>query len=203
MTPKADATLTPDLVAELTEIVERKRIYHVLTSYCRALDRCDVELMKAVYWPDGYDDHGVFAGNAQEFAEFIIKGIQDWFLVTTHAICNIHMDFETPDLAFTESYLYAYHKVKGTPDAVTGWFGETYMKKFESLVVGGTDQDFLYGGRYFDRFEKRGGIWRIAKRTVVMDWNINQPSSALYTEGMFKTLQIQGSRGPSDPIYER
>ena len=75
------------MTAELQELVDRQKIYHVLTSYCRALDRCDVELMKSVYWEDGYDDHGVFAGNAQEFAEFIIRGIQEWFEVTQHAIC--------------------------------------------------------------------------------------------------------------------
>ena len=48
------------MTAELQELVDRQKIYHVLTSYCRALDRCDVELMKSVYWEDGYDDHGVF-----------------------------------------------------------------------------------------------------------------------------------------------
>ena len=76
------------LPRELQELVDRQQIYHVLTSYCRALDRCDVELMKSVYWEDGYDDHGVFAGNAQEFAEFIIRGIQEWFEVTQHTICT-------------------------------------------------------------------------------------------------------------------
>ena len=63
------------LPAELQELVDRQKIYHVLTSYCRALDRCDVELMKSVYWEDGFDDHGVFAGNAQEFAE--LSRLQD------------------------------------------------------------------------------------------------------------------------------
>ena len=35
--------------------------------------------MKSVYWPNGFDDQGVFAGNAQAFAEFIIREIQAWF----------------------------------------------------------------------------------------------------------------------------
>lgn len=115
-------TLTP----EPQELVDRQKIYHVPTSYCRALDRCDVELMKSVYREDGYDDHGVFAVNAQEFAGFI-----------------------------------------------------------------------------FDRLEKRGGLWRIAKRTVIMDWNLNQPSSDIRTEGMFRTLRITGRRDRQDPIYQR
>lgn len=191
-----------DLTAQIQELIDRQKIYEVLTSYCRALDRCDVELMKAVYWEDGYDDHGVYAGNAQEFAEFIIRGIQEWFEVTQHTICNIHMELDG-DVAHTEAYLFAYHRVSGTTKKVGDWFGENYLKKYKGLVDAGVAQDFLYGGRYFDRLEKRGGIWRIAKRTVVMDWNLNQPNSDIRTEGMFKTLQITGRRDRQDPIYLR
>ncbi|RMF12256.1 MAG: nuclear transport factor 2 family protein [Alphaproteobacteria bacterium] len=193
-----------NMAQAVAELVDRQQIYHVLTSYCRALDRCDVELMKSVYWEDGFDDHGVFAGNAREFAEFIISGIQEWFEVTQHSISNVHMEFEADrTVAHTESYLFAYHKVKGTAEKVRGWFGEAYLKAHEESVRAGEDQDFLYGGRYFDRFEKRDGVWRIARRTVIMDWNINQPSSALFKDGMFKTLNIRGTRGRADPIYQR
>jgi hypothetical protein len=191
-----------DLPAELRELIERQKIYAVLTSYCRALDRCDVELMKSVYWEDGYDDHGVFTGNAQEFAEFIVRGIQEWFEVTMHAICNVHMEIDG-DVAHTESYLIAYHRVRGDRAKVGDWFGATYLKKYADLVADGTHQDFIYGGRYFDRLEKRAGTWRIAKRIVIMDWNINQPGSEITNEGMFKTLEIRGRRDRSDPIYQR
>jgi len=194
--------MSTSLSAELQELLDRQKIYHVLTSYCRALDRCDVELMKSVYWEDGYDDHGVFAGNAQEFAEFIIEGIQTWFEATQHAICNIHMELDG-DVAHTEAYLIAYHKVSGARGKVGEWFGENYLKKFSVSISDDRAQDFLYGGRYFDRFEKRQGVWRIAKRTVIMDWNINQPSTEIRSEGMFKTLKIVGHRGRHDPIYQR
>ncbi len=190
------------LTAELQALVDRQKIYHVLTSYCRALDRCDVELMKSVYWEDGYDDHGVFAGNAQEFAEFIIRGIQEWFEVTQHAICNIHIELDG-DVAHTEAYLIAYHKVAASPSKVESWFGENYLRKYAPLVATGITQDFIYGGRYVDRLEKRGGIWRIARRTVVMDWNLNQPSTELRADGMFKTLSTIGRRDREDPVYLR
>ena len=190
------------LPAELQELVDRQKIYHVLTSYCRALDRCDVELMKSVYWEDGYDDHGVFAGNAQEFAEFIIRGIQEWFEVTQHSIMNVHMELDG-DVAHTEAYLIAYHKVAGNRQKVGDWFGENYLGKFAGLVDAGQPQDFIYGGRYCDRLEKRNGVWRIAKRVVVMDWNLNQPSTEIRNEGMFRTLQIIGRRDRQDPVYQR
>jgi len=85
--------------------------------------------MKSVYWEDGYDDHGVFAGNAQQFAEFIIRGIQEWFEVTQHAICNVHMELEG-SVAHTEAYLIAYHKIAATPAKVEGWFGENYLRRY-------------------------------------------------------------------------
>ncbi len=187
--------------AELQELVDRQKIYHVLTSYCRALDRCDVQLMKDVYWPDGFDDHGVFAGNAQEFAEFIIREIQAWFEVTMHAIMNVHMEI-SGNVAHTESYLFAYHRVKGDPAKVRDVFGPTYLKRF-GFDASKVQNDFLYGGRYVDRLEKRDGIWRIAKRTVVMDWNLNQPTTSLWDEGMFAVLKLVGSRDRGDPVYAR
>ena len=107
------------------------------------------------------------------------------------------------DVAHTEAYLIAYHKVAANRQKVGDWFGETYLGKFAGLVEAGQTQDFIYGGRYCDRLEKRGGVWRIAKRVVVMDWNLNQPSTEIRSEGMFRTLQIIGRRDRQDPIYQR
>lgn len=186
--------------AELQEIVDRKRIYDVLTRYCRALDRCDVALMRSVYWDDARDDHGVFNGGAQEFAEFIIREIQNWFDVTMHAIMNVHMEFDGT-VACTESYLFAYHKVRGEKRKIEEIFGSTYLSQFDWSKVDGVPHVFFYGGRYVDRFEKRGGEWKIAHRQVVMDWNQNEISSAILDEGMFRTLDLRGVRGPSDPVF--
>lgn len=186
--------------AELQEIVDRKRIYDVLTRYCRALDRCDVALMRSVYWDDARDDHGVFNGGAQEFSEFIIREIQNWFDVTMHAIMNVHMEFNGP-VACTESYLFAYHKVRGEKRKIEEIFGSTYLSQFDWSKVDGVPHVFFYGGRYVDRFEKRGREWKIAHRQVVMDWNQNEISSAILDEGMFRTLALRGARGPVDPVF--
>ncbi|MFO0449299.1 MAG: nuclear transport factor 2 family protein [Pseudomonadota bacterium] len=189
-----------ELPPELREVIDRQKIYDVLTRYCRALDRCDVELMKTVYWEDGFDDHGVFEGNAQEFAEFIVREIQRWFEVTMHSISNVHMELDG-DVAHTESYLIAYHRVKGDAQKLADVFGSTYLRRFADGDR--IPHDFVFGGRYVDRLEKRGGVWRIAKRTVVMDWNLNQPTSSLWDEGMFAVLKTYGTRDRSDPVYAR
>ena len=187
--------------AELQELVDRKRIYDVLTRYCRALDRCDVDLMRSVYWDDARDDHGVFNGGAQEFAEFIIREIQAWFEVTMHAIMNVHMELKD-DVACTESYLFAYHRIRGDKRKVEEIFGSTYLSQFDWSAVEGVPHVFFYGGRYVDRLEKRGREWKIAHRQVVMDWNHNEISSAIWDEGMFKTLTLRGTRGAADPVFQ-
>lgn len=185
---------------DLAELVARQKVYAVLTRYCRALDRCDVDLMRSVYWDDGVDDHGVFSGNAAEFADFIIREIQNWFEVTMHAIMNVHMDIEG-DVACTESYLFAYHKVRGDRTKVEEIFGSRYMQQFDWSKIEGVPHHFYYGGRYIDRLERRDGEWRIAQRTVVMDWNDNHISGEILDAGMFASLHPRGLRGPADPVF--
>ena len=190
-------TATP---ADLDELVSRSKVYDVLTRYCRALDRCDVELMRSVYWEDGHDDHGVFSGNAAEFADFIIREIQAWFEVTMHAIMNVHMEI-SGDVACTESYLFAYHKIRPDRAKVEEIFGSRYASQFDWAKNGEVPHHFYYGGRYVDRLERRAGEWRIARRTVVMDWNENGPSGEILDQGMFATLHPRGTRDRSDPVY--
>lgn len=186
--------------ADIEELIARQKVYDVLTRYCRALDRCDVDMMRSVYWDDGVDDHGVFSGNAAEFSDFIIREIQNWFEVTMHAIMNVHMEVEG-DVACTESYLFAYHKVRGDKDKVADIFGSHYLAQFDWSKVEGIPHHFFYGGRYIDRLERRAGEWRIAKRTVVMDWNENGLSTEILDQGMFDTLRPRGTRGPTDLIF--
>lgn len=187
--------------SDIEELVSRAKIYEVLTRYCRALDRCDVDLMHSVYWDDGIDIHGVFNGNAAEFSDFIIREIQTWFDVTMHAIMNVHMEIEG-DVACTESYLFAYHKIRGDKQKVEEIFGSRYASQFDWAKQGTIPHHFYFGGRYIDRLERREGIWRIAKRTVVMDWNDNKPSGEILDEGMFATFHPRGQRGHMDLVFD-
>lgn len=184
----------------IKELLDRQKCYDVLTRYCRALDRADIDLMRTVYWDDAVDDHGVFDGNAQAFSEFIVKEIQNWFEVTTHSISNVHMEYHG-DTMFTESYLTAYHKVSGSRDKVEAIQGPTYLSKLDPEALNAPHHVFIFGGRYIDRLEKRNGEWRIAMRQVCMDWNENWPGNSIYDEGMFSQLQRLGCRGHEDPVY--
>ncbi|WP_066763098.1 nuclear transport factor 2 family protein [Qipengyuania mesophila] len=198
MTESATAPAPAISDAEIEDLLARRDIYSVLTRYCRALDRADVELMKSVYWPDGSDSHGVFDGNAVEFSEFIVREIQEWFEVTMHGIMNVHMEVEG-DRAATETYLFAYHKVR--EEKAEEIFGSRYMERFAGKGLDPAHHHFFFGGRYLDKFERREGEWRIFRREVVMDWNENRPSNEILDQGMFATLRPLGERGPGDPVW--
>ena len=184
--------------ADLEDLVARRDRYAVVTNYCRALDRCDADLMASVYWPDGIDNHGVFNGNAAAFADYIVREIQNWFEVTMHAIMNIHMEI-AGDMCVSEAYLFAYHKVRD--DKAGEILGSDYMAKFDCAGLDPNHHHFYFGGRYLDRLKRRGGEWRIAKRQVVMDWNDNCPSGEILHQGMFATLRPLGERGPGDLVF--
>ncbi|HEY5679016.1 MAG TPA: nuclear transport factor 2 family protein [Pseudomonadales bacterium] len=84
------------------ELKDRQAIYDCLMRYCRGIDRLDVGILKTAYHPDGTDDHGIFSGNAWEFAEFI--GPFDAELGVrqqTHRVDNVLIEFTGPDTAFT------------------------------------------------------------------------------------------------------
>src|SRR3546814_7934175 len=92
--------------ALLDELASRARISDILLLYCRALDRCDVELMKSLYWEDAVDNHGVFNGGAAAFAEYIVGDTKQRFESTVPALGNMPIEVEG-DVAHSESYLIA------------------------------------------------------------------------------------------------
>jgi hypothetical protein len=106
-------------------------------------------------------------------------------------------------VAYTEAYLLAYHRVKGSTEKIRDIFGPTYLANLHVEPGAEEPQDFFYGGRYVDKLEKRDGEWRIKRRTVVMDWNQNLPNASIWNEGMFSVLKIRGERGRGDPVYRR
>jgi hypothetical protein len=64
--------------------------------------------------------------------------------------------------------------------------------------------DWLMGGRYVDRFERRDGVWRIADRTVVYDWSRVdpvEPSPAGFTAATYLDRAEHGARTKADYSY--
>lgn len=150
---------------DLDELIDRATITEVLTRYAHAVDRQEFEVARTCYHPDATDNHGRYHGDLDGLIEFFCS-LGASLRCTTHQMGTPHMVL-VGDTAWAETYcIYRRETVDAAP---------------EDAVVQGL--------RYLDRFERRAGIWRIAARQVVLDWEQagacapTPPSPATWTRG--------------------
>ncbi|MGF7150199.1 ketosteroid isomerase-like protein [Sphingomonas zeicaulis] len=170
--------LTPELVAFVSEQKDREDIRACLLRYTRGVDRHDRELMLSAYWPDAYDEHGVAEGIAADFVDWAIGWHGKFQTRHHHGILNHSCELDG-DSAHAETYYI--------------FWGENRQ---------GPPQ--LSFGRYIDRFERRGGEWRIAHRVCINEMTATLTAAEIPDEWkalMFKTGPNQRDR--SDVSYVR
>jgi hypothetical protein len=159
------------------DLLDKQAIREVLLRYCRGIDRVDGELIRSVYHDDAVEDHGAFAGKTpDEFVGYATER-SHVFSATSHYVTNQLIELDG-DVASSEAYFLVVHR--GERD------GEAY--------------DVVAGGRYVDRFERRNGEWKIARRTVVHDWSRVDPVTEAWERAGFF---VQGVRSRDDPAYAR
>jgi hypothetical protein len=141
--------------------------------YSRAVDRLDAEMLLDVYWPDGTDDHGIFCGSAPDYVDWVMKYVGAW-ISTHHDNGNVMVDIDG-DTAWSECHWTGYYRLPH-PEGYT---------------------DLVSAGRYLDRFERRGGVWRIAHRTCVSDWN----NSVNVAGAPRAAHRLSGRRDRTDLVY--
>ena len=134
--------------ATVEDLIAREAIKDCIYRFCHGVDRRDRETLRHCYWPEGTDDHISFSGNAYEFIDFILPFLQG-LKASTHSVSNILIRVDG-DTARAESYWHVFHREPGEN--------------------GADDYDYIAGGRYLDRFERRSGEWRILTRVLVRDW---------------------------------
>ncbi|MGI9328101.1 MAG: nuclear transport factor 2 family protein [Pseudomonadales bacterium] len=166
--------------AEIDRFKDRQAIYDCLLRNARGVDRTDASLIKTAYHEHATTDHGIFSGNAWEFAEFIGPfnasiGVRQ----QTHRVDHALIEFSGLDSAAVESYNLTFLDTE-TPN---GMMAATV------------------GGRYLDRFERHGGAWKIAHRLYVMDWNRNEPSTVDWNGSFFLDL-VRGRIDSQDESYK-
>ncbi len=164
-------------VPSLEELQNRLAIQDVLAKHSRGIDRLDLECLKSAYWPDAEVAYGTFNGAAHEFAEGVMEGLKA-FDRTAHMVTNTAFDIRGQD-ARIESYVLACHYTKGD-----------------------TDTEMIFFGRYLDRMEKRGDVWKIAHRRVVHDWNQNLDATAIWSGPLFESLTKGGRKFEDDALYK-
>ncbi|HNI35818.1 MAG TPA: nuclear transport factor 2 family protein [Microthrixaceae bacterium] len=136
----------------LRTLADRQAIVDCLHRYARGVDRGDEDLLRSAYHTDAIEDHGAYVGGVDGLVEFLGKAHRA-FDAYQRYVTNTHIDLDGDD-AHVESY---YICVLRDDDA-----GRTLVN----------------GGRYVDRFERRAGEWRIARRVVVMEWEYSVEGGA-------------------------
>ena len=164
--------------ATLDGVISKQAIHELGMAYCRAVDRGDEALLRSLFHPDATVVSGVVNGGIDEFAPAIVSIIRDNLKSSFHSVAN------------------EWVKVDG--DSAVG---ESYVTAFTLAGEGADAAQTISGGRYVDRYTRRDGQWKISERVFVMDFNINQPSTAIFGEGPYEHLTLRGGFKPDDPVF--
>lgn len=160
-----------DLAAEVRDLAARRDITDAVQRYMRAQDRLLPDLHRSVFHNDAYVDCGLYAGPAHGFVDFA-QGFLGDLKASQHLIGQIRIEMDGDMAADGEVYFIAWHR----------------------LVEDGEDKDLIVAGRYVDRYEKRGGEWRIAKRRELIDWARTDPASDSFLQAHGAKLVLGGRR---------
>ncbi|GEO01253.1 hypothetical protein NSE01_30850 [Novosphingobium sediminis] len=159
------------------DVADRLAIMDVLNRYARGIDRCDLMVLRSVWWPEAKADYGTGEIDALAWSDGVVPALAA-MRRTQHFLGNMLIDIDGMT-ATAETYCRAYHEVD-SPDG-----------PYEMEV----------GGRYLDRLEKRDGGWRLLHRRYVLDWSRNGASTAQWDGPLYGTLTRHGKRLPEDPLY--
>ena len=166
----------------LRELLDKQEIHEAILRYCRGIDRADEELIESTFHPGARQNH---AGTDQPTSD-LTKGLQNparrILKSVTHTISNVLINVDK-DVADAESYFVATHR----------------------LHKDGMRFDWVVGGRYLDRFERRNSVWGVVHKVAVYDWDrLDEVSD--YPSGLDMVLSIQeglrGTQDRNDPSYK-
>ena len=169
--------MTADRDRRLDDLLSKQEIQERVSDYMRGLDRLDARLQRSVFWDDATTDYGIFKGDAEGFVAFAQNALRP-HKSNQHLIGQIRIDLEG-DVGFGEVYFIAYHRIEQD----------------------GADRDLFIAGRYIDRYERRGGVWKIAFRAELVDWSRNDAASDSFLKASPESLL--GARGADDLSSQR
>lgn len=172
------SNITPEKLARLEQLLDRQDIEDCLTRFSRGMDRFDREVYLSAFHPDAVMAAGPFVGSAAECYDWASVLHEQGQIATHHNLLNITCEING-DTAHTETYY---------------------------LFVGRNrdDSNWIAGGRYIDRLERRNGEWKIALRTNAIEWSGMVPTMGIPFADV-PDIFVNGapSRNKQDPSYQR
>jgi ketosteroid isomerase-like protein len=169
----------PGRLARLGELLDRQDILDCVTRISRAIDRFDRELFLSGYHPDAVIDAGEFVGDPAKVYDGGAALHEQGQSATLHHLTNHSCEIDG-DVAHAETYWqYAGRNRDGT--------------------------NWVAGGRYIDRLERREGLWKVAFRCTLLEWSGTIPATTVPLFEKVSDAHVNGvaSRSRQDPSYRR
>jgi len=169
---------SPEQVARLGRLLDRQDILDCLIRFSRGMDRFDRELFLSAFHSDAIIDAGPFVGGPEQLYEWASDLHERGQSSTQHDLLNHSCEIDG-HTAHTETY----YLFTGRNRDGTNW---------------------IAGGRYVDRLERRGGEWRIALRCNAVEWSGMIPPTAIPFEDVPDVHENGApSRSRDDLSYRR
>jgi hypothetical protein len=167
-----------DHLARLQQLLDRQDITDCLTRFSRGMDRFDREWFLSAFHPDAVIAVGDFVGGPADLYDWARNMHEHGQIATQHNLLNNTCEIDG-DTAHCETY---------------------YLFAARNL----DETNWIAGGRYFDRLERRNGQWRIALRTNTIEWSGMVPTMPI----PFADVPDIGDNGVpardrTDPSYRR
>jgi hypothetical protein len=164
--------------ARLAQLLDRQDILDCLVRFCRGMDRFDRDLFLSAFHVDCVIAAGPFVGGPVELYAWASDLHEQGQKATMHYLLNHTCEIDG-NVAHTETY----YLFTGRNRDDTNW---------------------LAGGRYIDRLERRDGAWKIALRSNAIEWAGMAPSTPIpFADDPGVHLNGVASRTPADPSYLR
>jgi hypothetical protein len=167
-----------DKLARLGELLDRQDIFDSLIRFARGMDRFDREAFLSAFHPDAQVAAGTFVGQPDALYAWARDMHEAGQSATHHVLLNHSCELDG-DTAHTETY---------------------YLFAARNR----DDSNWIAGGRYLDRFERRDGAWKIAVRSTVIEWSGVLPTMPI-PFGDVPGIHLNGvvSRDHDDISYRR
>lgn len=165
-------------LARLERLADKQEILECLTRFSRGMDRFDREVFMSAFHEDATMAAGPFVGSPADCYAWASAMHEQGQVATHHNLLNVTYEIDG-DVAHTETYY---------------------------LFVGRNrdESNWIAGGRYIDRVEKRDGVWKIALRTNAIEWSGMVPTMPI---PFADVPDIFGNGAPArsqeDPSYQR
>ncbi len=165
-------------IARMERLLDRQDILDCLVRFSRGMDRFDQDLFLSAFHADATIAAGDFVGGPKALYDWASAMHEQGQVATQHDLLNHTCEIDG-DTAHTETYY---------------------------IFVGRNrdESNWIAGGRYIDRLERRDGAWRIALRTNVIEWSGILPTMPL---PFADVPDVYGNGAPArnneDPSYRR